>query len=132
MQHQDCWLKSVHDRLRALGQDPSKNFRTWLRLPYCMGLHMNREGCTFAYLSPDADAAGQRVWLRFPVVHWRNGGIERIACALMELEVSAVRTGWVTHDPHTAVQSLVLGLDSAHCTPPQPCFEPPPRALSAA
>jgi hypothetical protein len=89
MRHQEHWLQSVSKRLLSLGQDPA-TIRTWLRLPYCMGVHMDREGCTFAYLSPDSDSNGQRVWLRFPVINWRNGGLKRIACALMELEVSAL------------------------------------------
>ena len=57
---------------------------------YCIGAHMDRDGCTFAYLSPDANAAGQRAWLHFQPINWRNGGLERIARTFMELEVRGV------------------------------------------
>src|SRR6185312_423384 len=66
------------------------SIRTWLRVPYCIGAHMDREGCAFAYLSPDVDNAGQRAWLQFPQIKWHDGGLMAIACALMELAVRVV------------------------------------------
>lgn len=87
MQHQEHWLGLVRQHLCDMGKD-ADGIRTWLRLPYCIGAHMDRTGCAFAYLSPDADAeTGKRVWLHFPLIPWANGGVQRVACILMELEV---------------------------------------------
>lgn len=91
MQHQEHWLHVVSQQLQVNGKDLA-TIRTWLRLPYCIGVHMDREGCTFAYLSPDANAAGQRAWLCFPLINWRDGGLLRIVRTFMELEVR--RGGW--------------------------------------
>lgn len=87
MQHQEHWLKCVSEQLNVNNKVDLDTIRTWLRLPYCIGVHMDREGCAFAYLSPDANAAEQRAWLFFPLINWRNGGLQRIACIFMELEV---------------------------------------------
>jgi len=89
MQHQEEWLRRVNERLRAQRKDLA-SIRTWLRVPYCIGAHMDREGCAFAYLSPDVDNAGQRAWLQFPQIKWHDGGLMAIACALMELAVRVV------------------------------------------
>lgn len=87
MQHQEHWLCIVRQHLRRMDKDPDV-IRTWLRLPYCISAHMDRVGCVFAYLSPDADPkTGKRVWLRFPLIRWGDGGVQRVACILMELEV---------------------------------------------
>lgn len=87
MQHQESWLCEVSKQLMLQKGKDIATIRMWLRLPFCIGVHMDREGCAFAYMSPDADAAGQRAWLHFPPINWRHGGLERIACTLMELEV---------------------------------------------
>lgn len=91
MQHQEEWLRRVNRKL--VGKNLA-GIRTWMRVPYCIGAHMDREGCAFAYLSPDVDNTGRRAWLQFPQIKWHNGGLLAIACALMELEVRASDTRW--------------------------------------
>lgn len=121
MQHQEHWLHVVSQQLQANGKDLA-TIRTWLQLPYCIGVHMDRDGCTFAYLSPDANVAGQRAWLCFPLINWRDGGLLRIVRTFMELEVR--RGGWFPRvsnfSPFAAGKPLLLGLDRAHHASPQP------------
>lgn len=124
MQHQEHWLSEVSKQLLQGGKNLA-TIRTWLRLPYCIGAHMDRDGCTFAYLSPDANAAGQRAWLHFQPINWRNGGLERIARTFMELEVRGVASFGlrVTGLPLAAGEPHLLGLDCTNhaSSQPSPC-----------
>lgn len=61
---------------------------TYMRVPLCVGVHMDRTGCAFTYLSPDRDSEGRWAWLQFPRMKWEGAGVRAVACALMELEVT--------------------------------------------
>ena len=103
----------------------------WCDLLVCNAVAIGTSYCTVTakLTATRVNVAGQRAWLCFPLINWRDGGLLRIVRTFMELEVR--RGGWFPRvsnfSPFAAGKPLLLGLDRAHHASPQPSPAVPQR-----